>query len=287
MINLPNPIEKLIMRSGQAPQMALSLFSRSELRLRDYNFSTASVKNHFGRQLLLDQTIDLSVGVLSNLTTLDLCLYDRTLLNNQDYMLDVGWLPKLFDCIRHKMRHLKLTIGTPGQHPLELIRANACSTHYSGAKVTWSTFLLDQEWPRLKSLAIKNVRYTASQLATFFETNNKSIESVHVVLSSCADDFPSCDMLTTIFGDGGGHAALLRLTLSKEADSLGFHLTLICSSSSSTLVCYRNRYSEQRKDGPMKIPSQKIMFPSVSRPLRNLVRLSMTSGSCIICIVRR
>lgn len=50
---------------------------------------------------------------------------------------------------------------------------------------------------------------------------------------------------------------------------------------------YRKRYREQRKDGPMKIPSQKIMLPSVSRPLRNFVRLSITSGSWSICIARR
>ena len=37
----------------------------------------------------------------------------------------------------------------------------------------------------------------------------------------------------------------------------------------------------------MNIPSQKIIFPRMSLPFRNRVRLSITNGNCAICIIRR
>lgn len=80
MINLPQAIRTLDIEGGYTHQLSLSMFSRSQYGLRDFQFSTAFKDNAIGRQLLLDQSITLSLDILSGLRSLELNIYDRTLL---------------------------------------------------------------------------------------------------------------------------------------------------------------------------------------------------------------
>lgn len=84
--------------------------------------------------------------------------------------------------VREKLVYLALHFATPGQHPLRLARTNTCASHRDGPKPPWSICQLDKKWPKLKTLIVKNIEHTASQLGEFLKINSETIESVDVLL---------------------------------------------------------------------------------------------------------
>lgn len=134
------------------------------------------------------------------------------------------------------MVYLALHFATPGQHPLRLARTNTCAAHRDGPKPTWSICQLDKKWPKLKTLIVKNIEHTASQVGEFQKINSETIESVDVLLWSCVDYFPCPDTMATLVQAAGDETLLDRVHLAKEENSWDF----CCTDLSVSRIMYWN-----------------------------------------------